>query len=214
VVRIDEGPKRGEGSINTQPGIILGVQKQPGANTLALTLDAVLDDLQTKLPEGMRVNQRLFRQADFIDVAVDNVLHALRDGGILVILVVLLFLANLRATVITLTAIPLSLLVAILALKAFGASINTMTLGGMVIAIGALVDDAVIDVENVFRRLRENARLPGSHLSPVCRMQLGKRASARDRRFQLHVERRFAPACGRQQSIFRKRRPHELHCQG
>jgi Cu/Ag efflux pump CusA len=116
VVRIDEAPKRGEGSVNMQPGIILGVQKQPGANTLTLTrtLDAVLDDLQAKLPEGMHINRRLFRQADFIDVAIENVLHALRDGGILVIIVVLFFLANLRATVITLTAIPLSLLVAVL----------------------------------------------------------------------------------------------------
>jgi CzcA family heavy metal efflux pump len=172
VVRIDEAPKRGEGSVNTRPGVILGVQKQPGANTLALTrtLDAVLDEIQAKLPDGMRVNRTLFRQADFIDVAVENVLHALRDGGILVIIVVLLFLANIRATVITLTAIPLSLLMAVLGLKAFGASMNTMTLGGMAIAIGALVDDAVIDVENVFRRLRENARLPESRRRPALQL--------------------------------------------
>jgi CzcA family heavy metal efflux pump len=168
-VRIDAAPKRGEGSVNTKPAVILGVQKQPGANTLALThtLDMVLDELQAGLPEGMTINRRLFRQADFIDTAVENVLHALRDGGILVVIVVLLFLANLRATVITLTAIPLSLLVAVLALKAFGASMNTMTLGGMAIAIGALVDDAVIDVENVFRRLRENALLPESGRRPA-----------------------------------------------
>ena len=102
----------------------------------------------------------MLRQADFIEVAVANVFHALRDGGILVIAIVLLFLANLRAACITLTAIPLSLLTAVLVLKAFGATINTMTLGGMAIAIGALVDDAVIDVENVFRRLREQCRTP------------------------------------------------------
>jgi CzcA family heavy metal efflux pump len=163
-VRIDAAPKRGEGSVNATPAVILGVQKQPGANTLSLTrtLDTVLDEIQAGLLEGMTINRRLFRQADFIDTAVENVLHALRDGGILVVIVVLLFLADVRATVITLTAIPLSLLVAVLALKAFGASINTMTLGGMAIAIGALVDDAVIDVENVFRRLRENALLPES----------------------------------------------------
>jgi CzcA family heavy metal efflux pump len=168
-VRIDAAPKRGEGSVNTKPAVILGVQKQPGANTLSLTrtLDTVLDEIQAGLPAGMTINRRLFRQADFIDTAVENVLHALRDGGILVVIVVLLFLANLRATVITLTAIPLSLLVAVLALKAFGASINTMTLGGMAIAIGALVDDAVIDVENVFRRLRENALLPESRRRPA-----------------------------------------------
>ena len=102
----------------------------------------------------------MLRQADFIETAVENVFHALRDGGLLVIAIVLLFLANLRAACITLTAIPLSLLTAVLVLKALGATINTMTLGGMAIAIGALVDDAVIDVENVFRRLRDNATLP------------------------------------------------------
>src|SRR5262249_55442078 len=106
--------------------------------------------------EGMTIDRKIFRQADFIEVAVDNVVRALRDGGILVIIVVLLFLANLRAAAITLTAMPLSLAAAILVLRAFGATINTMTLGGMAIAIGALVDDAIIDVENVVRRLREN----------------------------------------------------------
>ncbi len=168
-VRIGEAPKRGEGSANARPAVILGIQKQPRANTLALTraLDAVLDELQTKLPEGMKIDKRIFRQADFIEVAVRNVQLALRDGGFLVVLVVFLFLANLRATVITLTAIPLSLVAAVLALKAFGATINTMTLGGMAIAIGALVDDAIIDVENVFRRLRENATLQPERRRPA-----------------------------------------------
>ena len=106
----------------------------------------------------MTIDRKIFRQADFIEVAVDNVVKALRDGGLLVIVIVLLFLANLRAAAITLTAMPLSLAAAILVLRAFGATINTMTLGGMAIAIGALVDDAIIDVENVVRRLRENAR--------------------------------------------------------
>jgi CzcA family heavy metal efflux pump len=160
-VQVDAAPKRGEGSVNTQPAVILGVQKQPGANTLTLTrtLEAVLKDLQATLPAGMQITPVL-RQADFIEIAVENVFHALRDGGILVIAIVLLFLANLRAACITLTAIPLSLLTAVLVLKVLGATINTMTLGGMAIAIGALVDDAVIDVENVFRRLRDNATLP------------------------------------------------------
>ena len=160
-VQVDAAPKRGEGSVNTQPAVILGVQKQPGANTLTLTrtLEAVLHDLQPKLPAGMQMTPVL-RQADFIEIAVENVFHALRDGGILVMAIVLLFLANIRAACITLTAIPLSLLTAVLVLKALGATINTMTLGGMAIAIGALVDDAVIDVENVFRRLRDNATLP------------------------------------------------------
>src|SRR5713226_656006 len=154
--------KRGEGSRSGKPAVIVGVQKQPGANTIELTarLDRELDTLQRELPAGMTIDRRIFRQADFIEVAVDNVVKALRDGGLLVIVVGLLFLANLRAAAITLTAMPLSLAAAILVLRAFGASINTMTLGGMAIAIGALVDDAIIDVENVVRRLRENAGRP------------------------------------------------------
>jgi CzcA family heavy metal efflux pump len=168
-VRAGEAPKRGEGSAKALPAVILGVQKQPGANTLTLTreLDRALDDLQAKLPEGMAIDKRIFRQADFIEVAVRNVAHALRDGAILVVLIVLLFLANVRATLITLTAIPLSLLAAVLALSAFGATINTMTLGGMAIAVGALVDDAIIDVENVFRRLREYANPPPDRRRPA-----------------------------------------------
>ena len=169
-VRIGEAPKRGVGSAGARPAVILGIQKQPGANTLALTreLDVVLDEIQSKLPAGMTIDRRLFRQADFIEVAVRNVEHALRDGALLVVLVVILFLGNLRATLITLTAIPLSLVAALLALNAFGATINTMTLGGMAIAIGALVDDAIIDVENVFRRLRQNASLaPGLRRSDL-----------------------------------------------
>lgn len=161
-VRIGEAPKRGEGSANMKPAVILGIQKQPGANTLALTrqLDAALDGIAAKLPPGMALDKRIFRQADFIQVSVNNVTRALVEGIVLVIVVVLVFLGNSRATFITVTAIPLSLVAAVLTLKAFGATINTMTLGGMAIAIGALVDDAVIDVENVFRRLRENALLP------------------------------------------------------
>ncbi|GMV83353.1 MAG: multidrug transporter AcrB [Planctomycetota bacterium] len=168
-VQIGEAPKRGEGSAMGKPAVIIGIQKQPGANTLTLTreLDTVMDDLSAKLPQGMKINKHLFRQADFIQVAVNNVVHALRDGGILVIIIVLVFLANLRATLITLTAIPLSLVSAILVLWAFDATINTMTLGGMAIAIGALVDDAIIDVENVFRRLRENAAISEHQRRPT-----------------------------------------------
>src|SRR3989441_7997518 len=160
--------KRGEGSRSAKPAVIVGVQKQPGANTIELTtrLDRELDRLQQELPKGMTIDRKIFRQADFIEVAVDNVVKALRDGGILVIVIVLLFLANLRAAAITLTAMPLSLAAAILILRAFGGSINTMTLGGMAIAIGALVDDAIIDVENVVRRLREDATKPESERRP------------------------------------------------
>ena len=161
-VREGAALKRGEGSRNGKPAVIIGVQKQPGANTVELTrrLDTQLDALQQELPAGMAIDRRIFRQADFIQVAVDNVMAALRDGGLLVVVIVLFFLANLRAAAITLTAIPLSLAAAVLVLRAFGATINTMTLGGMAIAIGALVDDAIIDVENVVRRLRENAQKP------------------------------------------------------
>ena len=161
--------KRGEGSRNGKAAVIVGVQKQPGANTIEVTqrLDQQLDVLQKELPAGYTIDRRIFRQADFIEVAVNNVVSALRDGGILVVIIVLLFLSNLRASAITLTAIPLSLAAAVLALRAFGASINTMTLGGMAIAIGALVDDAIIDVENVVRRLRENMARPEGERVPA-----------------------------------------------
>ena len=161
-VKLGVAPKRGEASAMGKPAVVMGIQKQPGANTLALTrqLEAVLADIQTKLPPGMKLQTDIFRQANFIEVAVKNVFTALGEGVLLVIVVVLVFLANGRATLITITAIPLSLVAAVLTLKAFGATINTMTLGGMAIAIGALVDDAVIDVENVVRRLRENVALP------------------------------------------------------
>ena len=169
-VRIGPAIKRGEGSAQGKPAVILALQKQPGANTLTLTaeLDRTLDDIQKTLPAGMQIDRQIFRQADFIQVSIDNVIDALRDGAIVVAVILLLFLMNLRATFIALLAIPLSLLMAVLTLKFFGATINTMTLGGMAIAIGALVDDAIIDVENVFRRLRENARLePGLRHHPL-----------------------------------------------
>ena len=168
-VRIGEAIKRGEGSHNGKPAIILGIQKQPGTNTLELTqtLDAVLDDIQQSLPEGMIIEKHIFRQADFIEVSIENLIDALRDGGLLVVIIVVLFLANLRAASITLLAIPLSLVAAVVGMKLAGATINSMTLGGMAIAVGALVDDAIIDVENVSRRLRENAQKPPGERQPV-----------------------------------------------
>ena len=157
-VRIGAAPKYGDGSVNAKPGVVLAVQKQPGANTLELTerIERELADMQRALPVGMKIHGELFRQSTFISVAVGNVIKALRDGAVFVAIILLLFLWNLRATAISLIAIPLSLVVAIFAMKLLGITINTMTLGGMAIAIGALVDDAIIDVENVFRRLREN----------------------------------------------------------
>lgn len=161
-VTVGTAPKFGDGSVNAQPGVVLAVQKQPGANTLELTerIERELTAIQSALPAGMTVHAELFRQASFIRVAVDNVVKALRDGAVLVVIVLFLFLWNLRATAISIVAIPLSLVVAIFAMKLLGISINTMTLGGMAIAIGALVDDAIIDVENVFRRLKENHHRP------------------------------------------------------
>ena len=168
-VREGAALKRGEGSRSGKPAVIVGVQKQPDANTIEVTnrLDLELDALQDQLPQGVTIDRRIFRQSDFIEVAIDNVITALLEGGILVVLVVVLFLANVRAAAITLTAMPLSLAAAVLVLRAFDATINTMTLGGLAIAIGALVDDAIVDVENVVRRLRENAARPEPERQPA-----------------------------------------------
>jgi len=161
-VGIGAAPKRGVGSHNGRPAVVLGIQKQPGANTLELThrLDSTLEEIQAGLPEGMKIERHIFRQADFISVSIDNLLAALRDGAILVVAIVFAFLMSARATAVTLVAIPLSLVAAVLSMKALGATINTMTLGGMAIALGALVDDAIIVVENIVRRLRQNLLRP------------------------------------------------------
>jgi CzcA family heavy metal efflux pump len=161
-VDIGPAPKRGTGSHNGKPAVVLGIQKQPGANTLELTdrLDATLAEIQAGLPPGMKIERHIFRQADFIRVSVDNLTKALIEGAVLVVAIVFAFLLSARATAISLVAIPLSLVAAILAMKAMGASINTMTLGGMAIALGALVDDAIIVVENIVRRLRESRAKP------------------------------------------------------
>jgi len=168
-VRIGEALKRGEASAQGKPAVILGIRKQPGANSIALTkaIEAALDEIERTMPAGIAIDRGIFRQADFIEVSIRNISAALRDGAILVVLIVLLFLAHVRATAITLLAMPLSLAAALLSLKALGGTINTMTLGGFAIAIGALVDDAVIDVENVVRRLRQNALRPAEERRPA-----------------------------------------------
>lgn len=171
VAQVQIGPalKRGEGSHNAEPAVVLGIQKQPGANTLELTrrLDATLDEIQRGLPSGMKIDKQVFRQADFIERSLENLTKALRDGAILVVIVVLLFLMNIRAAIITLLAIPLSVVTAVLAMNWFGFTINSMSLGGLAIAIGELVDDAIIDVENVMRRLRENTLKSDSERLPA-----------------------------------------------
>ena len=161
-VRLGPAPKRGTAADGGHAAVVLTVQKAPATNTLAISaqVDELLDTLGPTLPTGMEVNRQIFRQADFIRLAVSNVSRALRDAAIIVTIVLALFLLNLRTTLVTLTALPLSLAAGILALEALGETVNVMTLGGLAIAVGSLVDDAIIDVENVFRRLRQNAARP------------------------------------------------------
>jgi CzcA family heavy metal efflux pump len=168
-VREGPEPKRGTAAYNTRPAVILSVQKQPGTDTLALTkqVDHAMADLASTLPPGVTVEKESFRQASFIRVAVHNVTDALRDGSILVVLVLFLFLGHVRTTLISALALPLSLLAGVLVFSGLGVTVNTMTLGGLTIAIGALVDDAIIGVENVYRRLRlELAKSEGKRRPP------------------------------------------------
>ena len=164
VARVEFGPaaiRTGDAGINASPGVIMVISKQPGVDTVKLT-DRINEELKlvaADLPEDVVIIDNLFQQAAFIHRAIDNVFDAVRDGGILVIIILFMFLLNIRTTVITLTAIPLSVACAALVFQALGLTINTMTLGGLAVAIGTLVDDAIVDVENVFRRLHENARL-------------------------------------------------------
>lgn len=150
--------KRGDASINGKPAVILTVEKQPGASTIDLTneVEKALAELQQTLPKDVKLNPHIFQQKNFIESSLTNVEEALRDGFILVVIILFLFLLNFRTTIITLTAIPLSLIITAVIFKLFGISINTLTLGGLAIAIGELVDDAIVDVENVHRRLGEN----------------------------------------------------------
>ena len=169
--------RRGDAGIDGAPAVVLGVQKQPGVNTLALTarLDRALDAIAASLPAEVTLRRDLLRQAEFIEAGVDNVALALRDGALLVVLIIGLFLLSGRATLITALAIPLSLVVSVLVIDAIGGTIDTMTLGGMAIAVGALVDDAIIDVENVARRLRE--RPPAARRDRVTTLRIVFEAS-------------------------------------
>lgn len=153
-------PMRGDAAINGYPGVILSITKSPGFDTLQVTdkVNAAVEELKGAAPQGVVITP-LFKQADFIDHAIGNLEEALRDGAIMVTLILFLFLLNFRTTLITLTAIPLSFAITLLVFKITGISVNSMTLGGLAVAIGMVVDDAIVDVENVFRRLRENAGL-------------------------------------------------------
>ncbi|MBS4062377.1 MAG: efflux RND transporter permease subunit [Bacteroidetes bacterium] len=161
-VVIGSAPKMGAASKNAMPAIIASVSKQPNANTLEVTkrIEENLAILKETLPPDVQIDTRIFRQADFIETSINNVQTALIEGAIFVVIILFFFLGSFRTTVISLLAIPISLLGAVLVMKLFGMSINTMSLGGMAIAIGSLVDDAIIDVENVYKRLRQN------HLKP------------------------------------------------
>jgi CzcA family heavy metal efflux pump len=166
VAEIKIGPaiKIGDGSANANPAVILTVQKQPETNTIELTknIESTLSEIKKTLPPGIVINSNIFKQSDFITTSIENVIQALRDGAVLVIIVIFLFLWNFRTTFISVLAIPFSIIITILIFQLFDIMINTMTLGGIAIAIGALVDDAIIDVENVFRRLKENRHKPES----------------------------------------------------
>lgn len=161
-VKLGGAFRRGAASDNGEPAVVLSIQKAPGTNTLALTkrVDELLDQIEPGLPAGIELNRQVFRQADFINRSVDNVVTTLYEATIIVTVILVLFLMNVRTTLITLTALPVSLGAALLVMWASGMSINVMTLGGLAVAIGILVDDAIIDVENVYRRLGENAALP------------------------------------------------------
>ncbi|MFZ9935533.1 MAG: efflux RND transporter permease subunit [Luteolibacter sp.] len=156
----DTEPMRGDAAVNGEPGVIMSVVKSPGFDTIDLTekIEAAIAELSPSLPEGVEATV-LFRQRDFIDSAVGNLKKAIVEGAVMVTLVLLLFLMSLRTTFITLMAMPLSFAVTLLTFRWFDLSVNSMTLGGLAVAIGMVVDDAIVDVENVFRRLRENARL-------------------------------------------------------
>lgn len=164
VARVVEAPqvRRGDSAVDGKPAVMLTIAKQPGADTRLLTdqITKALQELKASLPPDIRINPEVYQQQSFIELGIHNVIAALRDGSILVVVILFLFLLNFRTTFITLTAIPLSIVITGLIFKWFHMSINTMTLGGLAVAIGELVDDAIVDVENIFRRLRENRHLP------------------------------------------------------
>lgn len=162
-------PRIGTASVEAEPAVLITVTKQPGADTRRLTasIDTELDKIERTLPQGITVSRNIFRQSDFIDSAIGNLRSSLAEGALFVIIVLFIFLMNARTTIISVTALPLSILVSVLILHAMGYTINTMSLGGIAIAIGCLVDDAIVDVENVYRNIRANRALPEGERRPL-----------------------------------------------
>lgn len=165
-------PKLGTASEKGKPAVLLTVTKQPGTGTIDLTerLESVLKDLKKNMPADVHVSTDIFRQSRFIESSINNVKQSLYEGAIFVVLVLFLFLANVRTTVISLVTLPVSLLMSLMVLHYFNMSVNTMSLGGLAIAIGSLVDDAIVDVENVWKHLRENRALPDDQRLPVLKV--------------------------------------------
>lgn len=165
----NQSPKLGVASERAQSAVLLTVTKQPNTSTIDLTkhLDLALADLKQTLPADVHISTDIFRQSDFIESSIDNVQKSLIEGAIFVVIILMIFLANVRTTVISLVTIPISFLVAMIVLNALGISINTMTLGGLAIAIGSLVDDAIVDVENVYKHIRQNRALPEAERVPI-----------------------------------------------
>jgi CzcA family heavy metal efflux pump len=163
-VKTGHPPKIGDAFLNAKPAVIMTILKQPNVNTIELTetIDKVIHELEKTLPTAIQIKPEIFRQSDFITTSIRNVENVLLEGGIFVAIILFLFLLNTRTTVISLIAIPLSLLVSMITLRILGLTVNTMSLGGMAIAIGILVDDAIVEVENVLKRLRQNFKLPES----------------------------------------------------
>jgi CzcA family heavy metal efflux pump len=171
-VKIGHPDQVGDAYLNLEPAVILTILKQPNVNTLVLTneVEEALEGLAVTLPANVEINSEIFRQADFINTAVSNVFRVLLEGGLFVMLILFLFLLNVRTTLISLIAIPLSLMLSVITLRVLGLTINTMSLGGMAIAIGVLVDDAIIDVENVLKRLKQNHRKPKEEQEGILRV--------------------------------------------
>ncbi|MGH7139062.1 MAG: efflux RND transporter permease subunit, partial [Pirellulales bacterium] len=161
-VRLGGPVARGDGSVQAHPAVILTVQKQPKADTLSLdrAIEGTVEEMRKTLPDDVLIDTNVFRQASFIEAAIANVIEAIRDGAIWVVVILFIFLWNVRTSVITLVAIPLSIVITAIIFRAFGVTINTMTLGGLAVAIGELVDDSIVDIENIYRRLKENRQRP------------------------------------------------------